>query len=138
MHGAKGVPMPRETSGIIEWIAWGSFLVNGALHAKTDAGKIGAGKDIRVIAGEVSAWKERKGHLLTPEMITGVYGQDIEVLVIGIGAHGMIECPADVEAAIHAEGIGELILAPTPEACERYNALVAAGRRAALLAHGTC
>jgi hypothetical protein len=91
-----------------------------------------------VIGEKVSAWKERKGHLLTPEMITGVYGQGIEVLVIGIGAQGMIECPAEVEAAIRAAGIGELILALTPEACERFNELVAAGRHAALLAHGTC
>jgi hypothetical protein len=130
--------MMKSGTGLVEWVAWGTFRVNGEEHGKTELGKVGVGKDIRVVGGKVSAWNERKGHLLTPEMITGVHGQRIEVLVIGIGAHGMIDCPAEVEAAIHAEGIGELILAPTPEACERYNALVAAGRRAALLAHGTC
>ena len=130
--------MMSSHTGPVAWVAWGTFSVDGELHGKTEDGKIGAGKDIRVIGQKVTAWKERKGHLLTTAMITGVYGQGIEVLVIGIGAEGMIECPADVEAAIRAEGIAELILAPTPEACERYNELLRAGRHAALLAHGTC
>jgi hypothetical protein len=130
--------MMSSGTGPVEWVDWGSFCVNGEEHSKTDLGRVGAGKDIRVIGEAVSAWKERKGHLLTPEMITGVYGRGIEVLVIGIGAHGMLECPEDVQASIRAQGIGELILAPTPLACERYNALVRAGRRVALLAHGTC
>ncbi len=130
--------MMSSHTGPVAWVAWGTFSVNGELHGKTEDGKVGAGKDIRVIGERVTAWKERKGHLLTPEMITGVYGQNIEVLVIGIGAQGMIECPTEVEAAIRAEGIAELFLEPTPAACERYNELLRSGRRAALLAHGTC
>ena len=41
--------------------------------------KIGVGKDIRLIGSEASKWKERKGHLLTSEMITGVFGKNIQL-----------------------------------------------------------
>jgi hypothetical protein len=96
------------------------------------------GKDIRLIGEDVSAWHEREGHKLKKSMITGVYDQGIEVLVIGLGVQGAIKCPNNVKKAIHQHNITELILQPTPEACATYNELFHQGKRVALLAHGTC
>lgn len=130
--------MSTHEQGPVRWVEWGTFEVRGEIHSKTESGKVGAGKDIRVIADEVTAWKERKGHELTPKMITGVFDKRIEALVIGIGASGAIDCPKRVIDSIRKRGIERVIVERTPEACETYNALRRDGIRVALLAHGTC
>jgi len=130
----KGVAMFDDPRGPIEHFSWGTFVIGGEEHSKT----AGVGKDIRLVGEEVSAWRERKGHKLKPSMITGVYDREVDVLIIGIGVYGAIECPEKVRDAVREDGISELILEPTPEACATYNAFFREGRRVALLAHGTC
>ncbi len=130
--------MFRDPKGPIQEFTWGRYVIDGQEHAKTDQGRQGKGKDIRLIGNKVTRWKERKGHRLTPDMITGVYDQDIEVLVIGIGVHGCVECPGDVLDSIRRHGIDDVRLEPTPQACQTYNTLLRQGKHAALLAHGTC
>jgi hypothetical protein len=127
-----------DPKGPIEHFSWASFVIAGKRHAVGDGGKIGAGKDVRVIGLEVSAWKERHGHLLTPEMITGVYGKGIEILVIGNGVDQALKCPAKVVASIQTQDIPEVIIEATPKACKTYNRLYHSGKKVALLAHGTC
>jgi len=127
-----------EPNGPIEHFSWGKFIICGKEHSKSDGEKVGAGKDIRLIGKDVTKWRERKGHRLTPSMITGVYGLGVEVLIIGIGVNGLIECPDEVKRSIRENGINQLILARTPDACRTYNALFHKDKRTALLAHGTC
>jgi hypothetical protein len=134
----RGRFMGKGIEGPVEWVSWGTFHVCGEEHGKTEKGRVGAGKDIRVIGRKVTEWKERKGHVLTPAMITGVYDVGIEVLVIGIGVDGALACPEDVKRSIRDQGIARVELRRTPEACQLYNALLRAGKRVALLAHGTC
>lgn len=135
---ARPDPAAETPEKVVQWVSWGTFLVCGQEHSKTESGKVGVGKDIRVIGRRVSKWKERKGHVLTPEMITGVYDADLEVLVIGLGVMGAVECPADVKRSIREHGIPELVLSRTPAACDAFNALLHEGKRVGLLAHGTC
>jgi len=131
--------MLDDPAGPIERFSWGEFIVNGEVHSAADKDHIrGAGKDIRIVNGKVSAWEERHGHKLTPEMITGISRKEVDILIIGIGVHGLIKVPKETRKAISKMGIPELILAPTPEACRRYNQLTREGKRVALLAHGTC
>ncbi len=130
--------MAEQPGDPVQWIEWGTFDVCGKLHAKTDRGKVGVGKDIRVIGLEVTEWKERKGHTLTPSMITGVYDKGVQLLVIGIGVEGAIDCPDEVVNSIRKHGIAEVILQRTPEACRTYSTALRQGRPVALLAHGTC
>jgi len=127
-----------DPKGPIEHVSWGKFIVCGEEHSQSEAGEVGAGKDIRVIGTEVTPWKERKGHRLKKKMITGVYGKDLDVLVIGIGINGAIECPEKVRKAIRENGIEDLVVRTTVEACSVYNRLYHEGQRVALLAHGTC
>ncbi len=124
--------------GPIERFSWGEFVVCGIEHSESSDGKAGSGKDIRVIGTEVSAWKERKGHLLKRSMITGVYGKDVEVLVIGNGVYGAVEVPEKVIRDVAEHGIPQLIIENTPEACRKYNELFREGKKVSLLAHGTC
>jgi hypothetical protein len=130
--------MAEEQRDPVQWIEWGTFDVCGKRHGKTEKGKVGVGKDIRVIGVEVTKWKERKGHTLAPSMITGVYDKGIQTLVIGIGVEGAIECSETVVRSIKQHGIAEVLLQRTPEACRTYSAMLRQGKSAALLAHGTC
>ncbi len=130
--------MAKEHPDPVQWIDWGTFNVCGKRHGKTEEGKVGVGKDIRVIGVEVTEWKERKGHTLAPSMITGVYDKGIQTLVIGIGVDGAIDCSHRVVRTIKQHGIAEVLLQRTPEACRTYSALLRQGKPAALLAHGTC
>ena len=128
----------RDKAGPIERFSWGIFVIRGEKHGEGGEGRIGAGKDIRLIGEEVTRWKDRKGHRLKKSMITGVYDKDIETLVIGTGVAGAVEVPGKVQRAVADHGIGELVIEPTPKACGIYNRLHRKGKRVALLAHGTC
>jgi hypothetical protein len=127
-----------DVEGPIQEFSWGKFIIAGEEHSKSYEGKMGVGKDIRLIGTEVTKWSERKGHLLNEDMITKVFDRDIDILVIGAGVHGALECPETVQRYIRQKGIPELILLKTPAACEKYNALYQSGKKVALLAHGTC
>jgi hypothetical protein len=127
-----------DPRGPVEHFSWAKFVVCGNEHSASEQGRAGAGKDIRLIGQDVTEWRERKGHLLTPSMITGVYDRGIETLIIGIGVNGAVECPKEVKKEIKARGIGKLILARTPDACALYNEMFHQGKAVALLAHGTC
>ena len=122
--------MFHDSQGPIEAFSWGAFTIAGQEHGE---GGAGAGKDIRLVGTDVSAWAERQGHSLTPGMITGVYGR-ADILIIGSGVHGLVQCPEEVRADIAAHGITDLRVLPTPDACRQYNELYYEGRRVALLA----
>ncbi len=125
----------RDPQGPIEEFSRGRFVIFNEVHS--DLGE-GVGKDIRIVGEVVSEWKERKGHNLTAKMITGIFGQDVDVLIIGIGIDGMIEVPQETCQYIQDQGISRLILCKTPKACKKFNELYREGRTVALLAHGTC
>ena len=127
--------MFEDEKGPIQRFEWGKYTIGGAIHGE---GGLGAGKDIRLIGTEVTKWAEREGHDLGTEMITGVYGRDIEVLIIGCGVDGLLQCPGFVKDSIKSKGIEDIRVLVTPEACRQYNELYHEGRRVALLAHGTC
>jgi hypothetical protein len=130
--------MPRYKKGPIERYSWGRYVIQGSEHSENDYEVVGVGKDIRLIGRDVSEWQEREGHRLTRSMITGIYDNDIDTLVIGVGAEGRVKVPKKVIKAIHRHGIDRVILRRTPKACKVYNRLFRKGKRVALLAHGTC
>ena len=127
-----------DPSGPIEHFSWATFVVRGEKHSKTSGNKIGKGKDIRLVGEKVTKWKDREGHTLSPEMVTDVYEQNIDTLIIGSGVHGCIECPDKTIRFIQERGIPNILILKTPEACKKYNELYHDGVRVALLGHGTC
>jgi hypothetical protein len=130
--------MFNDAKGPIEHFSWAKFIITGAEHSKSFDGKVGKGKDIRLIGDKVTRWKEREGHLLTMEMITGVFDEGMEILIIGSGVDGRIECPEEVRKYILDRGISNLEIVKTPSACMLYNRLYHQGAKVAMLAHGTC
>ena len=127
-----------DPNGPIEHFSWARFIVCGTEHSESGTHKVGVGKDIRVVGREVTEWRDRKGHRLKKSMITGVYDRHIEVLIIGTGVYGSVNCPGKVQDSIREHGVPRLILETTPTACRIYNDLFHQGKHVALLAHGTC
>lgn len=127
--------MFTDPEGPITSFEWGRYQINGQTHSMDGEG---VGKDICIVDGEVRPWSERKGHRLNPLMVECVFGQGVEVLVIGKGVKGRIRVLKKTQKAILAAGIKMLMIEKTPEACGIYNRLIKEGKRAALLAHGTC
>lgn len=127
--------MFTDPKGPIEHFEWGQFQINGERHS---ADGQGVGKDICIVDGKIRAWKERKGHRLTPKMVHGVLRSGVKVLVIGNGVNGAIRVTSKTRQVVEAAGIADLIIEKTPKACEVYNRLAQQGAAVALLAHGTC
>ncbi len=124
--------------GPIEHFRWGEFVILGEKHASSPTKKIGVGKDIRLVGNQVTEWKERKGHELDFDMITGVLDKELDALVLGVGVNGAVQCSKDVIKGIKKSGVEQVFVLRTPEACKKYNELYREGKRVALLAHGTC
>ncbi len=125
--------------GPIEGVSWGRFVINGKEHAKlSDGTVVGAGKDIILIGDDVVPWKDRKGHRLSKEMVRKVIEYKIDIVIIGNGFYGAVEVPPDVVEFLQLNGVREVIILKTPEACRKYNELYSRGKKVALLAHGTC
>lgn len=127
--------MFRDDTGPIESFDWGRFVISGEVHS---ADGEGVGKDVCIIDGKVSPWDARHGHRLDPDMVDCVLGLGIDFLVIGNGVYGRIKVRNKTVKKIRADGIGEIIIEKTPDACETFNRLYNEGKRVAFLAHGTC
>jgi hypothetical protein len=128
----------KDPQGPIEEFSWGKFVIRGEVHEKNPGRKQGKGKDIYLMGDQVKKWKEREGHTLEPMMVRRVFDQNIDTLIIGLGVNGAIDCTKQTRKTIRENGIHELILLKTPEACRRYNQYYHQGKKVALLAHGTC
>jgi len=133
-------PYMQDPDGPIQRMEWAMFTIDRQRHGWDDHAEceVGVGKDIRLRRGQVSAWRERKGHRLDLEMITGVWDPPPHTLILGVGVYGRLKVPKRVAKAIKERGVAELIVAPTPQACQTYNQLARQGADVALLAHGTC
>ena len=127
-----------DPKGPIEHYSWGKFIILGEEHSENDDSSKGKGKDIRMIGEKVKRWKERKGHVLDTSMVESVLGKNIRILVIGNGAYGALTVPDEVIRYLHENGIEKVIIEKTPEASRKYNEIYRAGKKVALLAHGTC
>lgn len=87
-------------------------------------------------AGVKPDWWRKEGHSLRPEDLEGILGPDIEVVIIGCGASGILTVPEDTRRWLEEQGV-RLVALPTREACERYNEMAGSGRVIAGL-HLTC
>lgn len=84
----------------------------------------------------VSNWWRKEGHSLSPEDLDAVVEAEPDVLIVGIGANGIMRVPANTVAHLAEHGI-ELMVEKSKQACETFNALPKE-RRAAAALHLTC
>ena len=111
----------------VEDYRFGKVTVDGECHTR----------DLIILPDRVVAgWWRKEGHALHPEDLTVVLEAAPETLVVGTGAHGMMQVTGEARRALEKAGI-RLIVARTGEAVDTYNKLREKVRVAAAL-HLTC
>ncbi|KPJ74652.1 MAG: hypothetical protein AMS14_05095 [Planctomycetes bacterium DG_20] len=112
----------------IDSYAFGSMVVDGKAHTA----------DLILLPDGVRPdWWREKGHSLSVGDLQDVFAAGPDVLVVGTGAYGVMTVPDATRRALDEAGI-ETVVEKTGEAAERYNALLAEGRRVAGAFHLTC
>lgn len=126
-------------NGPIEAAGWGKYLISGQVHGVDSDGNIlGAGKDIILHGDQVSEWRERKGHLVTLEMLAPILSVNPDILVIGNGFDGKLTVPDELVSELVNERGMTVIVQKTPEACSIYNKIYDSGKKVAFAGHATC
>ncbi len=110
---------------LIESFEFGRIIIGSKIY-----------KDIMVYKGIVNEWKWHEHHAFTMEDILPVI-KDADVIVLGTGASGYVKVKDDVLAFLEANNI-RYAIAKSDKACQKYNALVKAGKRVAAIIHSTC
>lgn len=113
---------------MIESYRFGRIIVDGVEYDR----------DLIILPGHVKEnWWRVEGHRLRLEDLAEILDSDIEVLVVGQGAYGMMEIGNDVRRALADRGI-KLFAERTGEACEIFNEMIRVGKKTAAALHLTC
>jgi hypothetical protein len=111
----------------IEAYSFGRIVVGGQVHTA----------DLIILPGRVvGGWWREEGHSLSVADLAEVFAAKPDILIVGSGANGVMDVPAETREAVEAAGI-RLIVERTAAACQTYNRLRATARVAAAL-HLTC
>lgn len=82
-------------------------------------------------------WWRREGHLLQADDLIGLLQSRPDFLIVGSGASGLMRPAAGLQEQLQKAGI-EVVVLPTAEAVQRYNAALGGSRRLAACFHLTC
>jgi len=93
--------------------------------------------DVIILPGRVIPdWWRENNHRLEPSDVEEIVAVRPACLVVGTGASGLLEVPAETVSLLESRGI-RVVVEPTADAVATYNRLRADGRTAACL-HLTC
>ncbi len=112
---------------MIQEFKFGSFKIDGKRY--TD--------DIKIVNGKVRNWPDRDKHNLTMDNLKDLLASSPELIIVGIGATGLLQVPQEIQEALMLRRI-KLVVDKTPGACDAYNAAVKENKRVAALFHATC
>lgn len=111
----------------IEDYAFGRIRIDGRTYTA----------DIIIFPDRVEpSWWRKEGHRLDPDDLAAVVAVSPEILVVGTGAHGVMQVPEETVAWLRARGI-DVRSAKTGEAIEIFKEL-AKTRKAVAALHLTC
>jgi hypothetical protein len=113
---------------VIDSYEFGTVVVDGARYEA----------DVIIFPDRVeSNWWRKEGHKLQIEDLGTVLEYGPDVLLVGTGAHGVMEVPQSVIETCQSRGI-QVSVFRTAEAVERFNAYLAEGKKAVAALHLTC
>lgn len=113
----------------IDSYEFGKVVIDGKTHTG----------DVIIYPDHVdSNWWRKEGHKLQIEDLSTVLKWGPEVLIIGIGANGMMRITIEVQKYLKSKGI-KLIGAFTPDACRNHNEITEKnGKKIVTALHLTC
>jgi len=112
----------------IDETSFGSIRVDGRCYRH----------DILILPPRVvPSWWRQEGHRLALADLAEVLAYAPEILVIGTGAYGRLQVPAETLAAL-AQTVAQVEVHPTEAAARRFNELSDEGRRVGAALHLTC
>lgn len=82
-------------------------------------------------------WWRRQGHKLFADDLEAVLSAEPEILVVGCGAYGLMQVSQEVRTVLQQKNI-QMEALKTARAIERYNELLATGRKVVAAMHLTC
>ena len=85
----------------------------------------------------IGSWWRKTGHSLHPDDLMSIVDAAPTVLVIGTGAFGVMQVPAETAGFLKDKGITPVIL-KTDAACREYNERKRKGEKVAAALHLTC
>ncbi len=112
---------------IVDSYQFGQIVISGKKYTS----------DVIIFPDKVKgSWWRKSGHQLCLDDIAEVITEKPEVLVVGIGASGLVRVLPEVKRAVDAQDI-KLIAETTDKACNKYNQLCHSQKVVAAL-HLTC
>ena len=112
----------------IESYSFGEIVINGKTFRQ----------DVIVFPHRIiDSWWRKQGHSLCMDDLRDVLDSDVETLVVGTGAYGVMSVPREVKDALGERGI-ECVAKRTKEATEVFNELIDHGKAVAGAFHLTC
>lgn len=113
----------------IDEYEFGRIVIDGKTHTK----------DVVIYPDHVdSSWWRKEGHKLQMEDLIAVLEWGPEVLIVGIGADGMMRITPEVQTYLKSKGI-KLIGAFTQDACRKHNEITEKeGGKVVTALHLTC
>ena len=112
---------------MIEEFKFGFFRINGREYYD----------DIKIIDNQIRHWTDRIGHQLQEKHLAEILQANPQLVVIGIGASGLLEVSAGIKQMLAAKRI-RLLVDKTTYAVQAYNKALQEGVRVAALLHATC
>lgn len=82
-------------------------------------------------------WRKAGGHLFAPPDLTDVIAAKAEVVVLGVGAYGVVKVDPAAEVAL-AEAGSRVVALESGDAVDEYNRLFEQGADAIAALHLTC
>jgi len=87
--------------------------------------------------GRILFWQRKEGHYLTEDDLKGVSLENMEALVIGTGASGIMRVSDDLISNLKKKGVKIFVL-KTKEATQKFNEFLEQKRKAMGAFHLTC
>jgi len=112
---------------MIEDYRFGTYTFEGVQYTE----------DAIIHRGQIRSWWRKRGHSVAAEDIAGLLAEQPTAIVIGTGAYGIMQVPAETRRLIEEHGIA-LTIAKTGKAVAAFNRLLEAGSDVAIAMHLTC
>ena len=112
---------------MIEEFKFGFFRINGKEYYD----------DIKILGSTIKQWPDRERHDVKLINLKDILEFNPELLIVGIGASGLLKVPKEIEQHLRQKNI-KLLVQKTTEACESYNKAITEKKKVAALFHGTC